>query len=239
MDAMRRDMQRQVDVIIKNATVSSRYKTVLNVHDILCANVEYLDDCVWDRHTAVGALLDRKAVCDGYAKAFKWIMDCMEVECRIITGKGMSNGAENSHAWNLVKIDGNWRHVDVTYDANSNWRKDRVYDYFSLTGEQISRDHTFDEDRYPKTSGIENDYYTANGLLMKDKQALRDYAATQIRQGRRNFIVRLPESIPDDVAEKKISEVLSNLPLQGVGTYRINVRCNMTQHIFRIGVSGI
>ena len=237
METLRKNMLHQMDIIIRHAAAASEYERVLKVHDIMCANIRYVDDCVWDRHTAVGALLDKKAVCDGFSKAFKWIMDNMGIECRIVTGKWTINGKETTHAWNIVEMDGRWRHVDVTYDANDNWRNNRNHDYFSLTDEQIARDHVFDMDKYPKADGDRNDYYTTHGLLMIDKKMLQDYALMQVGNGIRDITVKLPDEIPDDVAEQKISEVLSHLPIPGNGVSGIDLRSNIKQHIFQIRFS--
>ena len=233
-DAKLNDIKHQIYIIIRHSSAGNEYERVLKVHDILCANVKYTDDCAWERHTAAGALLDKKAVCDGFSKAFKWIMDIMGVECEIVTGKWIINGKETSHAWNIVKINGSWRHVDVTYDSNDNWRNDRVYDYFALTDDQIARDHVFDMDKYPKADGYANDYFVTRGLLMKNKKYLQDYAVAQIRNGVRDITVKLPDEIPDEAAEKKISEVLKKLPVSGNGVSGISIRSNIRQHVFRI-----
>lgn len=64
-----------------------------------------------------GALVDGKAVCGGYAQAFKAIIDelvrrgSLAVKCDIATG--------GNHAWNRVKIDGVWYNIDVTWDDQS------------------------------------------------------------------------------------------------------------------------
>ena len=58
-------------------------------------------------HTAEGCLLDGEAVCDGYAKAFKIMAQECGLDAKYIQNK--------RHAWNMVKINGNWYHLDATY----------------------------------------------------------------------------------------------------------------------------
>jgi len=228
----------QVEKIAKNAGSGSEYERVLHVHDILCANIQYVNDCVWNRHTVVGAFVDRKAVCDGFAKAFKMVMDRMGFKCLVIFGSGslQQSSADPSHAWNLVKINGEWRHVDVAFDARDNWKNERIYDYFSLTDEQIKRDHIFDSGKYPEASGSKNDYYTAYGLMMRGKEELRNFAVSNIRNGITTFSVSLPDNVPDGVIESKVLDVLTNLPLGNGAKYRVNLGCNTAQHIFRIQI---
>ncbi|MCL2019794.1 MAG: dockerin type I domain-containing protein [Oscillospiraceae bacterium] len=61
-------------------------------------------------HTAYGVLVDGLAVCDGYARAYLYLLRRAGVESRVITGT-MKGGP---HIWNLVKIDGYWYHADTT-----------------------------------------------------------------------------------------------------------------------------
>ena len=231
-------MAAQVEVIVKNAGKGSTsvYERVLKAHDILCANIRYVNDGAWDRHTAVGALIDRQAVCDGYAKAFKMVMDRMGIPCLVVLGKGnpRQNSKDPDHAWNLVQLNGMWRHIDLAFDSSDDWRRERIRDYFSLTDRQIRKDHAFDSTRYPEASGSNSDYYTSQGLIMRGKRELRELAVANVRHGIREFSVKLPDHLPDNIVEPKVTEVLTRLPLGNGVKYRVNLGCNREQHIFRI-----
>lgn len=123
------------------------------------------DESKWRAYTAVGALLDGKAVCDGYARAMELLCAYVKIPCRIIYGT--SKGS--SHAWNLVKLDGNWYHFDPTWiDGNSI----RVYDAFNVTDKVIELDHTIspingEEDgnfEMPACTATEDNYFVARGI---------------------------------------------------------------------------
>jgi uncharacterized repeat protein (TIGR02543 family) len=92
----------------------------LAIHDALIAAVEYNDDVYHNHlskhvaHTAYGALVEKKPVCDGYSKAFKMLMDKAGIETHVVAG---STGS-GAHAWNVVKIDGDYYEVDTTWDDN-------------------------------------------------------------------------------------------------------------------------
>ncbi len=105
----------------------SDYQKVKAIHDYIVNHVVYLLDGQNQRHSAYGAIIDGKAVCQGYASLFYRM--CMEtgIPTRIITGFG--NGG--AHAWNIVKLGDYWYNVDATWD-----------DPITATGEQILR-HTF------------------------------------------------------------------------------------------------
>lgn len=103
--------------IIQQAT-GSDYEKVSKVHDILADIIEY--DTTTSRantHNIYGALKEETCVCEGYAKAFKYILDNLNIPCILVSGSATnSNGETESHMWNYVKLDGDWYGVDVTWD---------------------------------------------------------------------------------------------------------------------------
>lgn len=102
-------------------------------------------------HTVVGALIYKKAACDGYSKAFKVICDYCEIPCIVITGKlKKENNQWESHAWNMVKINNAWHHVDLTCDEVMDFSKKIVLcDYFNIGDSEISRTHKWNTTYYP------------------------------------------------------------------------------------------
>lgn len=94
------------------------YNKVKQVHDYLIDNVTYDSDSNLDMsHSIYGALINNLAVCDGYAKAYKYILDNIGISCVEVCGVAQnSNGEIENHAWNDVLIGGNWYAVDVTWD---------------------------------------------------------------------------------------------------------------------------
>ncbi len=97
---------------------------ILFAHDYLVNTVEYDYDYNKRSYKSYGALVDGLAVCQGYAFAFKDILDHMEIENNICIG---SVGGE-AHSWNVVCVDYRWYYVDVTFDDSS-----KSYDYFMNT----------------------------------------------------------------------------------------------------------
>lgn len=72
---------------------------------------KYVDKEFDDSFTAYGALINEKCVCAGYAAAFKLLAEEAGLESVVVTGFLDGNLA---HAWNKVKIDGEWQIIDVT-----------------------------------------------------------------------------------------------------------------------------
>lgn len=95
------------------------------VYERLCAFAEYdreagaADRVDIPAHSAAGVFCRRKAVCEGLSKAYQSAMLLLSVECLTFQGvylaaSGGGSYQRNRHAWNLVKIGGRWRVVDLT-----------------------------------------------------------------------------------------------------------------------------
>lgn len=93
------------------------YEKALLVHDWLAVYCEYdyeryLSNSIpAESHTAYGALTKQLAVCDGYSKAYQYIMqNKLGIPCYL------TSSSEINHAWNIILINGQYYHVDVTWD---------------------------------------------------------------------------------------------------------------------------
>lgn len=76
---------------------------------------QYVDENFYDSFTAYGILVDGVGVCAGYSAAFKLLADAAGVESIVVTG--YLDGSL-PHAWNKVRIDGEWYIVDSTNNDN-------------------------------------------------------------------------------------------------------------------------
>ena len=97
--------------VVDNAIMSftgTDYDKILAAHEYLRSRVSYEEGTDYLLHTSYGALVNREAVCEGYAKAYKVLLNAMDIPCEIVINE--------DHAWNEVYLDGNWYVVDVTND---------------------------------------------------------------------------------------------------------------------------
>lgn len=96
----------------------SDYEKIREVHNWLIDNIEYdINLETQEPYSISGALTEGRAVCEGYARSFKYIMDGLDIPCILVSGIGTnSNGETESHAWNYVMLDNKWYAVDVTWD---------------------------------------------------------------------------------------------------------------------------
>lgn len=101
-------------------------------HNYLASTVSYL--CSRNNNldtsytqSAYGALIRKQCVCQGFAEAFKRLMDQAKINCDIVYGQVI--GSKSLHAWNIVALgnESNYYHIDVTWDAAA---EKPVYQYF-------------------------------------------------------------------------------------------------------------
>lgn len=90
--------------------------------------------------STVGPLFNGKAVCSGYSQAYLYLLNRLGIEAKYLTSTNMN------HGWNIVKYNGNWYHVDITYDDPVPDLIGYVdYKYFMKNDAQMSEDHTWDD----------------------------------------------------------------------------------------------
>lgn len=134
-DEMRKELENKVNSIISAISENDgEFEKEKIINDYICQNTEYVKQGEWV-DTAYGCLINNKALCEGYSKAFKLLCNEVGIECDLIVGHAGGEG----HMWNSVNIDNKHSFVDVTWNDNP----DFPYLYFNITTEQISYDHTF------------------------------------------------------------------------------------------------
>lgn len=138
----------------------SAYEMELAVHDWLVEWGSY-DRTVYDNpnhsgrtgyRNPWGMLVGGYGNCLGYSSTFQLLMDLSGVEC--ITVVGAAFGSREDHAWNMVKLDGEWYCVDVTWDDPTGAaRNGRHHRYFNVTSAYLREtDHQWDYRNVPEAT---------------------------------------------------------------------------------------
>lgn len=121
----------ETDRILRSLDLEGRtnYEKVRAIYSYICNNVSYdyghLDDMEYARQfTAYAALMDHKAVCQGYANLFYMLALKAGVDNRIIGGEGGRPGMSYvPHAWNIVRIGNTWYNIDPTWDSETSTKE--------------------------------------------------------------------------------------------------------------------
>lgn len=141
--------------------------------------------------TICGVFLNGKAVCEGYARALQYLLQKCGIECAEVAGfvhkeDGRRGGA---HAWNIVKIDGDYYYLDVTWDDRSNTvqtvkNDDFDFHYFCITTEELlrSRDVSLCPTEVPMCTAVKANYYYHNGCVLDtyDLEKIKEIAKTTV-----------------------------------------------------------
>ena len=146
-DAISKVESAKKDIISKRT--GDIYDDIRIVHDYLVDTIEYDTSISQPNiYNAYGALINRLCVCEGYARAFKYIMDDMNIPCVLVIGKATnSKGETENHAWNYVNVKGAWYAIDTTWDDPVVLNGGKAtyaskYKYFLKGSNTMSKDHT-------------------------------------------------------------------------------------------------
>ncbi len=142
------------------ATIAKNAKTdvekIKAVNDYIVANTAYTEQTKSSPHSAYTVLAEHGGVCQGYALLAHSMLQKLGFETKYIVGYVGQEG----HAWNLVKLDGQWYHLDTTWNDPVPDRKGAIrYQYFLVDDRTMARDHTWIADDYPKATSTAYSYY--------------------------------------------------------------------------------
>ena len=101
------------------------------LHDYLISVFSY--DTSLTIYDAYNMLLNETGVCRAYSLIYSAVLNRLGIGAFMVVTDNMA------HAWNMVNIDGNWYHVDLTFDDPTGDRTGRaMHDYFLLTDEELT-----------------------------------------------------------------------------------------------------
>ena len=132
----------KVNTIVTEANKKANlFERELYIHDYLVNNIVYNKTTV-RCGDIYGALIEGKAKCEGYSRAFQYLLHKVGIETYIISGN--INDGKEEHVWNMIKLYGQYYFVDVTFDdpVRSDGQQVLRHNYFNITTSVISKDHS-------------------------------------------------------------------------------------------------
>ncbi len=180
--------QQKIDMAIKSFLSSitdnmSDFEVALRVYENIISLVDYdtiglnkqkkdgklAPEFPDDLRSVYGVFVNKKAVCAGYAKAAQYLYNLLGIECVYVSSNG--------HAWNLIKLEGDYYHLDVTWGDSSNTDtredggSDISYACFCITTEEVLRlkEHTPEDTLpLPECTATKCNYHVRLGLFFND-----------------------------------------------------------------------
>jgi hypothetical protein len=178
--AMKARVEKLARVVIdKNDLEKEQY-----IHDFICENVTYDKLKKQYSHEIIGPLGQGVGVCEGIAKSVKVLCDKLSIPCIVVISE---NNPEKKikyrHAWNVLRINGTWYHLDATFD-NSLGKKEVRYDYFNLDDKSMFKDHEPIIYKVPVCSESDHFYYREKKLSFTKQEDVAKRCQQAIKKGK-------------------------------------------------------
>lgn len=163
--------QTVTEILDQRPAAADAFETELYLHDTLTARCSYdqnTAECPTpaerypNAFTSYGALVEGRAVCEGYSRAMQLLMHRVGMECTLVSGFSTEGEA---HMWNLVMIDSRCYHLDATWNDADDLPR---HTFFNLTTEDILLSHTIDKENIGinTCTSEEANYYRRKGLYL-------------------------------------------------------------------------
>lgn len=153
---------------------------ILALHDDLVHRATYTRET---KGNCTDLLLDGRGTCEAYSRTLWLLCRMAGIPCHIVYGHTTEN-----HAWNLVRIEHRWYHVDATWNDPVNHSNPNhhilSHRYFLLSDKQISTDHSWARSHLPEAASKNADYYRQLGCFFSADAALWETLTRTINSGK-------------------------------------------------------
>lgn len=193
--------------------LSSDADKLMAVHDYLVDNIEYSNEHIVSY--AYGALIEGKAVCQGYSQSFQKIIDKLNIQGRTL--KGWSTAVKPEfHQWNRVKLDDGWYFIDVTWNDLPE-REYKSYKHFLIDSETLGKNHKDWHSYANEFDGSKYRYYAykKQGEFANNKEELEQVLRAQINSTNLPYAtirVAIPKSMDDGEILSTVKKITGGNP---------------------------
>ena len=183
-----KDHQKALAARVEKLARPARNLTALEkeryIHDFICQNVRYDKLKKPYSHEIIGPLGQGVGVCEGIAKSVKILCDALGLWCIIaVSEANPDQGVKYRHAWNILRLDGQYVHLDATFDNSLGHDGVIRYDYFNLDDKRLFRDHQPVIYPVPACAASDRFYYREAKLSFTKVEDVVKRAQMAIRKG--------------------------------------------------------
>lgn len=212
----------------------SDYDKAKTLHDRLIDTVRYASTA--NDQNAYGALVEGKAVCNGYARAYQHLMSKAGIPAWFVSGTSINpvTNAAVGHAWNLVKLDGQWYYTDVTWDDQG---ENTFYTYFNIPTSQLLEGHAIGA-KYQTL--VPNATATAANFYVKEGRSFDTYDHAKLvsllkKDGNKTQIY-IKGNMGDFVSQLDANLLSLAADLGATGSYEISYKFSQLGHAMILDV---
>ena len=121
------------------------------VHDVIIDTSVYCPK----KHDTLAMLQEGQGSCVTYSRTAQLLLHMLKIDCRMVFGT-----PEMNHVWNMVEIDDEWYHLDISWDDPVAAAPLRTYNYYLLTDVEIASDHDWvNPELYPETPQVNSRHF--------------------------------------------------------------------------------
>ena len=168
-----------------------------------------------DNQNICSVMMNGVSVCQGYAKTAQLLLSRAGIPCTLVIGTVRTENLSGPHAWNLVKSNGNWYYMDVTWGDASFQNGESVdynigYDYLLTTSADIAYSHTIGSVvSMPVCNHTEDNYYVREGAYFAEA-SMDAFAALATKKQAEGATFLTFKCASDDVYNTMITELITN-----------------------------
>ena len=186
--------RKQLEEVVQDVVDGARelrgdYYLVSYISNYIINNCKYTDD-IGEAYssTAYGCLVEGKANCEGYAKAFNLLASQIGLRSVLITG---TTDTDENHAWNQVCIGVDWYNIDVTWSDTDIYGEVRR-EYFLRPDSDFLDSHNPDNELFEPYICTKDDwnYYKRNGLYAATVAEAESIVKRELGAGRNTIEIK-------------------------------------------------
>lgn len=205
-----RQIEEAANQILKGIPAGAdEYATIKYLYEYIVLNTDY-GEVTRDHQNISSVLLDKVSVCNGYSKTLQFLLGKKGIPCIIVNGD-----AKGNHAWNIVCVDGEYYHVDVTWgDPSYNVDGSRDvpvtqidYSYLCIPTSQICVDHTpNNEFELPECVSMNANYFVKEGMYFTgyDENRLLAIFRNAVQNGKSSVMIKASDKAVYDTLVTKL-----------------------------------
>lgn len=197
-EVYRQIQQAASEIVRKTPSGATDYERLKYFYDTIIEMVDY-DAQAENGQDLRSVFLTKRSVCAGYAKAFQYLCTLAGIPCITVRGTTSDNV---SHAWNMVKLNGNNYWIDSTWGDPVYTQETELnninYNYFCVSDSDLFRTHTLSHDidmdqtsiedvfTFPSCTDDSLNYYKTTGAYFETYQRgeVEQYVLENLKNGK-------------------------------------------------------
>ncbi|MGX8680979.1 MAG: transglutaminase domain-containing protein, partial [bacterium] len=193
------EFEAKVEAVIRRIMedAKSPYDYILACYEYLTQTVAYDEAKTPEGESAWGALMNEKASSNGIAFAYKVLLDMVGIRCGIALGEIRGENGWLPHTWNVVELDGQFYHVDVTWGLDAlSLDGEGLYDYFMCADEEIRDNHLSEDQTLPPCLSYQHNYFIEEHAYALNKLNLKSIIKNQILENTGTIYCKIKKDVP-------------------------------------------